>query len=71
MATYRQIQEWVKAHHGFTRKTCWIAHCKELFGLEPRRSPNHRGTGRMNPYPVDKRGAIMDAFAYYGVLPSD
>ena len=27
---YRQIQDWVKAEYGFTPKTCWIAHCKEL-----------------------------------------
>ena len=34
MSTYRRIQEYVKRQYGFTPKTCWIAHVKELCGLE-------------------------------------
>jgi len=30
MATYNQIQEWIKEKYGFTVKTCWIAHAKEI-----------------------------------------
>ena len=33
MATYQQIQKWVRCLYGWTPETCWIAHCKELAGL--------------------------------------
>ena len=39
MATYRQIQEYVKQEYGCTVKTCWIAHVKELNGLEVHTAP--------------------------------
>ena len=69
MATYRQIQDWVKAHHGFVPKTCWIAHCKELCGMERRTAPNRQGPVRVHPCPPEKRQAIMDAFVHLGMLP--
>lgn len=51
MATYTQIQ-WIKEKYGFTVKTCWIAHAKEVCGLEPRIAPNrHNVAIRLNPYP--------------------
>ena len=28
MATYKQIQDWVKKQYGFVPKTCWIADVK-------------------------------------------
>jgi len=33
LATYLEIQRWVEEEFGFTPETCWIAHCKELYGL--------------------------------------
>jgi len=36
MATYKQIQEYVKRKYGFVPKSCWIAHVKEMNGLKPR-----------------------------------
>ena len=36
MATYQQIQTWVKQKYGFVPKTCWIAQVKEKFGLHVR-----------------------------------
>ncbi|MGD0856436.1 MAG: hypothetical protein ABSA18_11600 [Dehalococcoidia bacterium] len=44
MATYEQIIIWVKEKYRFTPKPCWIAHVKELCGLELRQAPN-----RINP----------------------
>ena len=49
MATYTEIQEWVKQHYGFTPKTCWIAHVKSLSGLPMRKAPNRLGAGRVAP----------------------
>lgn len=31
MATYKQIQEYIKQKHGYIPKSCWIAHMKESF----------------------------------------
>ncbi len=33
LATYQQIQEWVRQQYGFVPETCWIAHVKESCGL--------------------------------------
>jgi len=33
MATYKEIQEYVKFNFGYTPKTYWIAHSKEVYGL--------------------------------------
>jgi len=30
MATYKQIQEWVKQQYGFESQTCLVAHVKEI-----------------------------------------
>lgn len=34
MATYKEIQKYVKDIHGFVPKTCWIAHMKEVCGID-------------------------------------
>jgi hypothetical protein len=68
MATYLEIQNWVKSHHGFVPKTCWIAHCKDMCGLDPRRSPNRYGEARTNPCPLDKTSAIIEAFRHFEMM---
>jgi len=35
MATYKEVQEYIKKKYGFIVKTCWIAHVKEMCGLNP------------------------------------
>ncbi len=68
-ATYRDIQRWVKARHGFVPKTCWIAHCKELAGLPVKRAPNRRGNTRAVPCPKGReRSAIFAAFRHFGMV---
>ncbi|MBI4301732.1 MAG: hypothetical protein HY664_03915 [Chloroflexi bacterium] len=69
MATYMQIQGWVKINFGYTVKTCWIAHVKEICGLEPRIAPNRLDeTERVNPCPYDKIDPIKRAFRYFGTI---
>lgn len=48
--TYAQIQKWILANYGFTVKTCWIAHVKELSGLSVRPAHNRKS--------LDKREAM-------------
>lgn len=69
MATYRQIQEWVKARHRFEPKTCWIAHVKELCGLQPRKASNRKDPEvRANPCPPERVEPIKSALKYFRML---
>lgn len=70
MATYREIQDWVKRRYGYTVKTCWIAHIKELNGLKPRVAPNRHAQGsRLVPCPARFRPMIEEAMRHFGMLP--
>ena len=68
MATYEQIQEWLKIDQGISVKTCWIAHVKELCGLPLRGAPNRRRKKRMNPCPEDRVASIKKAFRRFGMI---
>jgi hypothetical protein len=69
MATYKEIQEYVKDHYGCTLKTCWIAHVKELNGLKPRVAHNRISADhRKHPCPDSKRPLIEEAMRYYGMI---
>ena len=67
MATYRELQDWVREECGWVPQTCWIAHCKELQGLPVGRAHNRAGP-RKKPCPPDKRPAIFEAFRHFGVI---
>jgi len=60
MPTYREIQLYVKATHGNTVKTCWIAHAKEILDLpkKPRQTPQPR----VYPCPQWALPLIQEAF---------
>jgi len=69
MATYRQIQDFVKSKYGHSVKTCWIAHVKDMCGLEPRIASNRQSeSDRSNPCPPEKVNPIMDAFRHFGMI---
>jgi len=68
MATYKQIQEWVKKKYGFTPKTCWIADVKEQCGLKVRKAWNRQGNKRMVPCPKRKVKEIKAAFRHFGMI---
>lgn len=68
MATYKEIQMWVKENHGFVPKTCWIAHVKEISGLPVRRAPNRIGNQRMNPSPKHCVVPIQNALKHFGMI---
>ena len=65
VATYKQIQHWVREYLGWTPKTCWIAHCKELAGIPVKRAHNRQESHRAEPCPVNKRSAILAAFQHF------
>jgi len=69
VATYTEIQEYVKANYGYTPKTCWIAHSKEIYGLTPKTASNRKDLERREyPCPVDKQEDIRAAFLHFGML---
>ena len=67
-ATYKEIQKWVQQRFGFVPETCWIAHCKEIYGLPLRDVPNRQGEKRVKPCPPQKQAAIKKAFQHFGLL---
>jgi hypothetical protein len=69
MATYRMIQDRVKADAGFVPQTCWIADVKAGHGLTSGNAPNMIGPdSRANPCPQDKRPAIEAALRHFRLL---
>ena len=69
MATYKEIQNWVKENYGFSVKTCWIANAKEICNLNPRMAPNRKDSAkRTNLCPPDKREPIIAAFRFYKMI---
>jgi hypothetical protein len=68
-ATYQEIQKWVQQRFGFTPETCWIAHCKEIYGLPLGEAVNRMGSERVKPCPPEKQMAIKKAFQHFGMLP--
>ena len=69
MATYRDIQEDVRRRYGRAIKTCWIAHVKELNGLDLRPAPNRLSAAkRVNPCPPEVRPLIEDSMRRLGML---
>jgi len=68
MATYNEIQKFVKERYGFTPKSCWIADAKEKAGLKVLRAWNRVSDERKNPCPPQKLSSLMDAFRHYKMI---
>ena len=69
MATYSEIQKWVKQKYGFAVKTCWIAHRKAECGMPVRPAHNRQSLDqRKHPCPSEKAEAIDNAFRHFKML---
>ncbi len=69
MATYEAIQEYVKRKYNVSIKSCWIAHMKEVCGLDVKMSPKRYDENkRTNPCPDSKKYMIEDAFRHFGMV---
>jgi len=69
MATYKQIQDYVKNKHGYIPKSCWIAHVKEICGLNPKTATNRQaGVGRAHPCPKNKQDDLRQAFLHFELI---
>lgn len=69
MATYKDIQNYVRKNNDFMPKTCWIAHVMADHGLTKRIAPNRIDrTGRAYPCPDEKRPAIESALRHFRII---
>ena len=69
MATYRDIQNDIWNRHNKSVKTCWIAHVKELNGLNPKLANNRLSpTERKYPCPDWARSLIEDSMRRFGMI---
>lgn len=69
MATYKDIQAFIKKENGYVPKTCWIAHMKELQGLKPRISASRISPDkRVHPCPENKQADVLAAFQHFGMV---
>lgn len=62
-----EIAVWINKRYGFAPHPYWISHCKEIFvpgTVQTERLPRHQ-------CPPDKRSAIRDAFAHFGILQNE
>ena len=69
MATYKEIQTYVRENHSITIKTCWIADMKEKCGLPKKIAPNRISKdSKVYPCPVDKEEIIKEAFKHFEMI---
>ena len=69
IGTYKEIQKEIQNRHGCSVKTCWIAHIKELNGLNPRKASNRISMSkRTNPCPANIRPIIEDSMRRFGMI---
>lgn len=69
MATYREIQDYIRAHSRFVAKTCWISHVLSDHGLTNGVSGNRIDLdNRAHPCPPNKRQKVEDALRHFGMI---
>jgi hypothetical protein len=68
MATYSEIQEYVRGRHDFTPKTCWIAQAKEIYGLPLRKAWNRKSKKRKQTCSSERIKAIREAFEHFNMI---
>lgn len=69
MATYKEIQAYVKEKYGFLPKTCWIAHMKEVCGIPVKNAPNRISPdNREKPCTPEKMEYIKDVFTHFDMI---
>jgi len=69
MATYKEIQSYIKKKYGYVAQTCWIDHTKKLCGLNVSMAPNRADpNNRVKPCPENKISDIKEALKYFNMI---
>ena len=66
--TYDQIQKWLQERYGFVAPACWIAHCKELYGLPVADRAGYGYRPHERQCPIEKQTYIREAFEHFGLM---
>ncbi len=69
MATYKEIQNYVRENNNITVETCWIADIKRKHGLTRRVANNRLNPDTVtNPCPERFVEIIENAFRHFGLI---
>jgi hypothetical protein len=68
MATYKQIQGYVRDKEGFVVRTCWIAHVKSDYGSSRSALNRVDASVRVAPCPLEKRAVVVAALRHFGMI---
>ncbi len=69
LATYKQIEAHMREKYGYTPKSCWIAHMKEICGLKPKTSSRrYSPDSRVQPCPESKQNDFRETFKYFNMI---
>lgn len=69
MATYKQIQSYVKDKYKVSIKTCWIADIKGKHNLLTRIASNRKSSNnRLHPCPMAHQSKIEEAFRFFRMI---
>lgn len=69
MATYKEIQSYIKSQYNCSVKTCWIADMKEKSGIRTRLAPNRISRDkRVSSCPEIHEEKILESFRYFGMI---
>jgi len=69
MATYRQIQDYIRENGNGNVRSCWIADIKERHKIPVRRAWSREpGPKRVNPCPDRKTAVIENALRHFKMI---
>jgi hypothetical protein len=69
MATYREIQQWIKRNFRYVPKTCWIADVLADHGLTKSAASNRIDpSAPSNPCPTRHRATITAALVHFEMV---
>lgn len=69
MATYKELQQYIKANFGYIPKSCWIAHTEEICDLSPKIANNRININkRVCPCPANKHEDIIKALRHFKMI---
>lgn len=69
MATYKDIQRYIKLNYNCTVKSCWIAHMKSICGIHVKIAHNRKNPNRrVFPCPDSKKDIIKEAFRHFDMI---
>jgi len=67
MASYEEIQKFLREKYGYNAKAYAIAHAKEAYGIPTKKAPNRKGERKWK-CPEKRLPQMKEAFQHFGML---